>query len=718
MVAYVSRGGELTVENEAGERLSGRAALAEVRSQWEPFFDNRAASRDIGVFHVGVDAASIDAADGDHDALVREILRAGFGARRFVYAVKEISSRELMVSGVLVLRDSGGERLTGDSKAASVIQDRFDKSDFAARIGASFRFHGYGNGVEYGTARVRDLIGRSGGKVRDETGRIVADAKQAGDLVQKEWRKELHSRRGRDVMHLIVSARAQTDLTAFQGAVRDFLAAQFAGHHYVFAMHDPADDPKAMCEGGKRPHIHAHAIVTMRSADGTRIETSPKVFREWRAVMAQKARVHGINMEMTDRREFASAPAYARNQVRPVSYTGRTEHEGTSEAARVRYEAKRMNLRQMAGSSRSTVYASAAAETWRGLAVSAGETLVADYAQSQLHRIELAIMRSQIGIENSGVAAEAINFRSNMVLLQEFISGDEVDMREMTRPEFEAYEARVETVLSTVEESLQAGEREDFDQIVAAAREVVSIRREYLDLTEQHAVTGREPHLTDNEGWDRAAPQRDGVVVEQGNDVMIEIETARAAIDRTEDHDRRTASAQADLRRELERAAHLAVAGNTYVREISETDHDLRRAIEAAEHVGQQSRPNFNRTGEKEAAETVGEPVRDSATAGAAKGDGGLPNSIGVETEQLRDLPLERAGDASARRETEYGQSLEWHVGRRAPVSDDRDVDTLQQAEGRSELRSDPPQQLVPRHQELERETEERHERDRDDYER
>ena len=264
MMSYTSRGGDLAVENERGERVLGKDALAEQRADWEHLFDNRAASRDLGVFQVTIDGASL-ARDADIDEQVREILRAGFGDRRHVYAVQERGSDELHVSGVVVLRDRGGERLTGDRKAAGFIQQRYDETEIGHEIEARFRFHGYGNGVEWGTARVRELVARSDGAVRGESGRPVDGAEQAGDLVQKEWRRELHSRKGRDVMHLIVSARAGTDGRAFEAAVRDFLGDQFAGHRYVFAVHDPALDPKEMSEGGKRPHIHAHAIVTMRS---------------------------------------------------------------------------------------------------------------------------------------------------------------------------------------------------------------------------------------------------------------------------------------------------------------------------------------------------------------------------------------------------------------------------------------------------------------------
>src|SRR5690606_21762481 len=144
---------------------------------------------------------------------------------------------------------------TGDRKAAGIVQQRFDDSDAGRDVEASFRFHGFGNGVEWGTARVRELVAGTDREVRDDTGRLIGDAALAGDLVQKEWRRELHSRKGRDVMHLIVSARAGTDGTAFEAAVREFLGEQFSGHRYVFAVHDPALDPKEVAEGGKRPHI-------------------------------------------------------------------------------------------------------------------------------------------------------------------------------------------------------------------------------------------------------------------------------------------------------------------------------------------------------------------------------------------------------------------------------------------------------------------------------
>ena len=508
MISYTSREGELTVENERGEQILGKAALSAQRAEWEHLFDNRAASRDIGVFHVAIDSAPL-ADESNRDEQVREILRAGLGDRRFVYGILRQAGDELEVSGVVVLRDSRGERLTGDRKAAGFIQQRYDDSEVGQDIGARFRFRGYGNGVEWGTARVRQLVERTDGEVRTETGLHIADAAQAGDLVQKQWRKELHSRKGRDVMHLIVSARAGTDAGAFQNAVREFLGDQFPGHRYVFAVHDPALDPKEMEEGGKRPHIHAHAIVTTRSELGGRIETSPKIFREWRSLMAEKAREQGIEMELTDRRELASAPAYSRNQVRPVSYRGRTEHDATSEAARARYQAKRSNEVWRARSPRSREHAAVAAEVWNELTK---ERLggAARFVEAMTGRFEGTRPGLQIDKVIGEWEADGSKNNANMLLLERMIQGKVGQMREMTRPEFEAYEKRVEAVISSVEQTLDPFDRTDFDEVAAAAREVVSIRREYLEFTE------RRVEATAEHAARTAAPDwRHGAVTDQ-----------------------------------------------------------------------------------------------------------------------------------------------------------------------------------------------------------
>jgi len=535
MMSYTSRGGELAVENERGERVLGKDALAEQRAEWEHLFDNRVASRDLGVFHVSMDAASLRS-DVDQDDQVREILRSAFGDRRFAYTARERSPDALHVSGVVVLRDGPGERLTGDRKAAEIVQQRYGDSDADRDVEARFRFQGYGNGVEWGTARVRELVAGADGEVRDDTGRLIGDATQAGDLVQKEWRKGLHSRKGRDVLHLIVSARAGTDAAAFEGAVREFLGEQFAGHRYVFAVHDPALDPKEMAEGGKRPHIHAHAIVTMRSETGERIVTSPQLFRDWRALMAEKAREQGIDMELTDRREFASAPAYTRNQVRPVNYSGRTKYEGTSIAAHARYQAKRSDEINLATSARSTRYAGAAAEIWNDLAMEARGTSEGAFAQQQKDRLEGLKNYNQKDIAFMGDGVFSVKNMSYMIESIQFANGEDGQMREMTRPEFEAYENRVEAVLSSVERSIDEADRAGFEEVAAAAREVVDIRRKYLELSERQADIGEALH---DRQILRDGVAREGIVPAE---VEVDVDEARQGIRATHEGENRVES--------------------------------------------------------------------------------------------------------------------------------------------------------------------------------
>lgn len=506
MVSYAARDGELAVENERGEHLLGRLALAQQRAEWEHLFDNRTASRDMAVFDVAIDSGSLRSNVDENDQL-REILRSGFGDRRFVYKTRERNPDRLCLSGVVVLRDRSGERLTADRKAAEIVQQRYDETATGKEIKARFRFHGYGNGVEWGAARVRELVEGADGKVRDDRGRLTADATHAGDLVQKEWRKELHSRKGRDLMHLIVSARAGTDGVGFKLAVREFLGEQFAGHRYVFAVHDPLLDPKEMALGGKRPHIHAHAIVTTRSETGGRIVTSPQLFREWRSVMADKAREQGIEMELTDRREFANAPAYTRNQVRPVNYLGRTEHAGTSHSAHSRYLAKRGNHLGQAFSDRCRRYALRAARAWDALAREEPGSPESFFAHAQGARLrvgEIAALARHLALGREG----------ELSALNQLVKGDD-EMLAMTRRQFAAYERRVEMLLGSIAQSLDRSQRSEFDEIASAAREVVAVRRQHLELTErQGQLVAQKGDEREGRALDYSGQNSKGVVIE------------------------------------------------------------------------------------------------------------------------------------------------------------------------------------------------------------
>lgn len=698
MLNYVSRSGKLKVEDENGRVLEGREDLARVRGDWDHLFQNRAESRDIGSFSVEIAVSGLSSDEALHE-LVRSTLSSGFGDRRYAYAVEKIADRSISITGLVVLRSGQGERLTGDAKAASIIQARYDVSAAASETGATFSFHGNGNGVEFGASRLRGLVEQHQ-NVRDDRGRPVSDDKAAGDLVQREWRGELHSRKSRDVMHVIMSARAGTDVAAFERAARDFLAHQFAGHRYVFAMHDPASDPKEAGEGGKRPHVHTHAIVAMRSDAGDRIETTPAVFREWRSVMAEKAREHGIEMEMTDRREFAAPPAFTRTQVRPVSRDGRTEHVGTSEPAQARYDAKRSGRRTIAKSDRSRQYIILAQESWQRIAVASGDRQTVAYAKQYQEHLEYGISASTMLESASVIHADfGSNFRANLVTFQEMVLEGQ-ELRETTRAEFEAYEKRVETALFKLERTVAPDDRADFDEVAGLTRDFVNQKRELVELYEQRkealAQQGgeearNEPRDPVNEAWDTAVAKHGEAVVEAGNEAMIDIDHYRQGLDRIEagefSADGRKAM-QAGLDQAMERAAQMAIDGNGYLREVAEQDPELQRAIDQVENNA--DRPT--ETKDKAGISTVEEQQRD------------------LLAEEVERTPI----DNDAREAHELASTIDATNRLQDRLNKDREA---AQRSGET-TRTDPAQQHVPRLEELEREQMEQRERDRDDRDR
>lgn len=571
MVNYVARNGEISVEKENGERLEGREELARLRGEWEPLFQNRAESRDIGTFRVSIEASGFATEEALHQ-LVRDSLASAFGNRSYAYAVSQPSHGVLKVDGMVVLRSAEGERLTGDPKAADIIQRRYNESAASVLVKARFSFTGYGNGVEYGAAKLRNLVEEHKGDVRDDKGRVVPDARSAGDLVQKQWRRELHSRKGRDVMHVIMSAKAGTNVQAFEGAVRDFLATQFEGHRYIFAMHDPFSDPKEMGQGGKRPHIHAHAIIAMRSDAGDRVETSPQVFRQWRELMAEKAREHGIAMEMTDRREFANAPAYTRNQVRPVNREGRTEHEGTSAAAQSRYDAKRSGRRSMARSVRSREYTVKVTHSWEKIAMASGDHQIASYAIQQRDIVvSTSSPQSEAKTSNIVHADFGSHYRANLVKLQNIIlEGEKV--REMSRSDFEAYEKEVETALFRLSRNLGPEEKADLDQVAQYTREHVNLMREHMELTEQRGMTAEAPSRESEQDSPsmQIAREPDSEIAKPAH-VVVEAEQGRSSADNVNDlhssiDDEEKAAAES-YRAEMDRTFPDEITSRYYIRQ-------------------------------------------------------------------------------------------------------------------------------------------------------
>lgn len=117
-------------------------------------------------------------------------------------------------------------------------------------------------------------------------------------------------------------------------------------------------------------------------------------------------------------------------------------------------------------------------------------------------------------------------------------------MLTMTRPEFEAYERRVENVLTRVGSSIGEADLHDFGEVAAAAREVVEMRRAYLESTEQQAAgelaqikqEARSPD-TGERYYEQSA--------EAANEALAEIRIARNAISKIAANEPSTLPAEA-----------------------------------------------------------------------------------------------------------------------------------------------------------------------------
>lgn len=385
LVKYVSRGGEITIENERGERFGGGDAPAAINSDWQAVLGDRQASRDVGLFNVEISWRSPDLRlTTDSQALLKSV----FTDRPFAFAVGQ-AAQTTKIEGVVVLYSPTQGRLVAKGEEYEAAKERL-KNTLAEKADAvELRITGQGHGVRFGTALLRRLVESRKGQVHNDRGEMIADVKAAKSLVQREWRSSLESRGPRDTIHVLVTTPYGTDATRFQDAVRNFLAQEFKGHRYIFALHDPQSDPRPLRDGGKRPHLHAHAVIATLSDYGDRLKVWVSDLARWRTRFAENARANGINLEMTARRETASPPAYSHKQVRPTSYLGRTTFEGTSPAGQHRYENKRWEVPHLSRSDYGP-HTELARQNWQTLAIEGRTEAVRQFAMRTLSRFEEA----------------------------------------------------------------------------------------------------------------------------------------------------------------------------------------------------------------------------------------------------------------------------------------------------------------------------------------
>lgn len=71
-------------------------------------------------------------------------------------------------------------------------------------------------------------------------------------------------------MHLIISAKAGTDVVALTQAARAFLHDRFADHKFMFGAHTDKESAG---------HIHVHAVITVKNESGQKIHPPSRNLR-------------------------------------------------------------------------------------------------------------------------------------------------------------------------------------------------------------------------------------------------------------------------------------------------------------------------------------------------------------------------------------------------------------------------------------------------------
>ena len=308
---YVQRE-DVALETHDGRILADREAVADEIKAWSSNFAKRAESHDVGAVRLTLQGVA-DTPEGR--AILEKAVAAGFEGHRHAYRIDATRDGMLEARVVTAMAGPGKERFrvreerVGE-EGRGFTQKRLDMASEAhakERITAATGLAQEAIGIVPGatshgrdgvTYRLNKLIEK--GPAIDDRGKAIANVAETRTAA-REWGPTLRSQSSRDTMHLIVSAKAGTDVEALTRAARAFLHDRFADHKFMFGVHT---DKEA------QGHVHVHAVVAVKSESGQKLHPGRDTFSEWRQVYAQHAQAEGLKIVATSARERASSQSY------------------------------------------------------------------------------------------------------------------------------------------------------------------------------------------------------------------------------------------------------------------------------------------------------------------------------------------------------------------------------------------------------------------------
>jgi hypothetical protein len=360
LLGYQSRDGELAVERETGEQMTGGSWIQTLADEWSEE-GGRQPSKDVLRLALSVQAES--------DEAIGAALRQALPGHRIAWRSEPTANEEGRV--VDVVMSAAARTLPGDPKAPRIYDNRRSLRALEAKLEVAFGssiamdVYGFAHGVE-GVGRYLAQI-RGGGRHAlhvtrlDRSGPFIADAiLDAGGSTLDEakgWKRDLRSQERRDVAHIIFSAKPGTPREQFVDAARATLAREFAGHRYALVLHED------------RQHLHVHAAVKMLSETGERLHPRIQDFTRWRKTLAEEARERNIAMDAMSRFERANPPGYKLKDIR------RVQRGVASETARRRVEAVKTGAVHVPTRDEGKARVVAAANGWSQIASVASQTV-------------------------------------------------------------------------------------------------------------------------------------------------------------------------------------------------------------------------------------------------------------------------------------------------------------------------------------------------------
>ena len=300
---YIHKDG-VVLETHDGQELASAEAVAAEIAEWSAGFDTRRDSDDI----VGLEFAikGLENTPEGH-VVLRSVIESALEGHRFAARI-DAGEDGALVAKVVAVMAGKTERFRlseaqGKPKLANKTRDiMLGRIAFETRLdpeSVSIKAGKAGHGADNVKWRLQKLVSE-GAAITDDLKRLFSDTHI--ELATRTWKRDLKSFEARDTMHLILSAKGETDPDVLKSVARSFLQETFADHKFMFGVHDDTAD--------RAGHIHAHAVITVRDANGHKINPGPVHFKQWREAYAAIAQEQGLKIVATTAKERASSLSY------------------------------------------------------------------------------------------------------------------------------------------------------------------------------------------------------------------------------------------------------------------------------------------------------------------------------------------------------------------------------------------------------------------------